>query len=219
MKNPFYSLLTPLLTVGVTLFGFFLLKPEETTALYWINMVYLLCLELLFFVWLKWGRFESRIEDRQTPYYRIFLGVGTVWYIIASVLWMIYFFICGTRTGQTLLCIHFDLPQVLATWPELSIRLYLFVIVALTVAWIVIASIVGRHDVAYSLQQTSLEQNTADVRNLVAELKSLAEAHQTEQTRRQWSALIREAESVPPRQLATKEAGFRARANQLIANN
>lgn len=216
MKNPFYNILTPILAIGVTLLGFFLLKPEETTALYWINMTYTLCLEVLFFVWLRWGHFEARSVDEQTPYFRIFLGVGTVYYIIASVLWMIYFFICGTKTGQTLLFIHFDLPQVLETWPELSIRLYLFVILALTVAWVVIASIVGRHDAAYNTQQTALENATEDVRSLVAELKALAEQHQTPETKRQWSALIREAESVPPRQLASKAAAFRDRANQLL---
>ena len=55
MKNPFYSWLTPLLAVGVTLLGFFLLRPEEPGGLFWINLGYTICLEILFFVWLHWA--------------------------------------------------------------------------------------------------------------------------------------------------------------------
>ena len=216
MKNPFYSFLTPLLAIGVTLLGFFLLKPAEPTALYWINMAWLLALEVLFFVWLRWGRLESRGVDEQTVYFRIFLGVGTLYYIIAAIVWMIFFFICGTQTGRTLLCIHFDLPEILDTWPEMSIRIYLMGILVLTVIWVVFAAIMGRHDVVYNKQQTELENATEDVRDLVAELKSLAAEHSTPETERAWKTLIRDAESVPPRQLASKADSFRARAEKLM---
>ena len=216
MKNPFYSFLTPLLAIGVTLLGFFLLKPAEPTALYWINMAWLLALEVLFFVWLRWGRLESRGVDEQTVYFRIFLGVGTLYYIIAAIVWMIFFFICGTQTGRTLLCIHFDLPEILDTWPEMSIRIYLMGILVLTVIWVVFAAIRGRHDVVYNKQQTELENATEDVRDLVAELNSLAAEHSTPETERAWKTLIRDAESVPPRQLASKADSFRARAEKLM---
>lgn len=216
MKNPFYSFLTPLLAIGVTLLGFFLLKPAEPTALYWINMTWLIALEVLFFVWLRWGRLQSRSVDEQTVYFRIFLGVSTLYYIAASIIWMLFFFICGTQTGRTLLCIHFDLPEILDTWPEMSIRIYLVGILAITVLWIVIAAVMGRHDVVYNTQQTELENATEDVRDLVAELKDLAADHATPETQRAWNALIRDAESVPPRQLASKADSFRSRANKLI---
>lgn len=219
MKNPFYSWLTPVLAVGVTLLGFMLLRPEEPTSLYWINLAYSICLEALFFVWLRWGRINSRSVDEQTIYFRVFLGVGTLYYIIAAVLWMLFFFICGTRTGQRLLAIHFDLPDILATWPEMSIRIYLFGILGLTVLWIVIASIVGRHDVAYNTRLTALENATADVRNVVAELKDMAEKHQTPKTQRAWKLLIMEAESIPPARLASNEERLRAKAEKLIDNN
>ena len=219
MKNPFYSWLTPVLAVGVTLLGFMLLRPEEPTSLYWINLAYSICLEVLFFVWLRWGRIRSRSVDEQTIYFRVFLGVGTLYYIIAAVLWMVFYFLCGTRTGQQLLAIHFDLPDILATWPEMSIRIYLFGILGLTVLWIVIASIVGRHDVAYNTRQTALENATADVRSFVNELKDMAQQHQTQQTKREWKLLIMEAESTPPSQLASNEVRLRAKAEKLIDNN
>ncbi len=219
MKNPFYSWLTPVLAVGVTLLGFILLRPENPGTLFWINLVYTVCLEVLFFVWLRWGRIRSRSVDEQTIYFRVFLGVGTLYYIIAAVLWMVFYFLCGTRTGQQLLAIHFDLPDILATWPEMSIRIYLFGILGLTVLWIVIASIVGRHDVAYNTRQTALENATADVRSFVNELKDMAQQHQTQQTNREWKLLIMEAESIPPSQLASNEVRLRAKAEKLIDNN
>ena len=54
-KNPFYTWLTPVLTGVVTIACFFLFQPEEPTALFWINLVYTLLLEALFFGWLLWG--------------------------------------------------------------------------------------------------------------------------------------------------------------------
>ena len=98
----------------------------------------------------------------------------------------------------------------------MSIRIYLFGILVLTVTWVVLATVMGRHDVAYNSQQTALENATADVRDFVAELRDLAAEHQTAQTKRAWAALIREAESVPPRQLQSKIDSLRQRANKLI---
>lgn len=216
MKNPFYTILTPILAVGVTLLGFFLLQPAEPTALYWINMVWLIALEVLFFVWLRWGRLSSRFDEEQTVPFRLFLGVMTLYYIIACIVWMIFFFICGTKVGHTLLCIHFDLPDILETWPEMSIRIYLFGILALTVLWIVASSIMGRHDAVYNSQQTALENNTYTQRDFVAELKEQAAEHQTAETKRAWATLIRDAESVPPAQFAAKVDSLRARAQKLL---
>lgn len=216
MNNPFYKWLTPLLAISVTLLGFVLLKPDAPTSLYWINLAWLLALEMLFFVWLRWGRLQSRGVDEQTIYFRVFLSVGTLYYILASIVWMVFFFICGTQTGRTLLCIHFNLPDILDTWPEMSTRIYLFGILALTVIWVVVASIMGRHDVAYNTQQTDLEASTLEVRDLVAEFRALAAEHQTPETQRAWNALIRDAESVPPRQLAAKAESFRLRAEKLL---
>lgn len=197
MKNPFYTILTPILAVGVTLLGFFLLQPAEPTALYWINMMWLIALEVLFFVWLRWGRLSSRFDEEQTVPFRLFLGVMTLYYIIACIVWMIFFFICGTKVGLTL-------------------RIYLFGILALTVLWVVLSSIMGRHDAAYNSQQTALENNTYTQRDFVAELKEQAAEHQTAETKRAWATLIRDAESVPPAQFAAKVDSLRARAQKLL---
>ena len=126
------------------------------------------------------------------------------------------YFAYGTEAGRSLLRVYLRHGNILEHLPEMSIRIYLFGILVLTVTWVVLATVMGRHDVAYNSQQTALENATADVRDFVAELRDLAAEHQTAQTKRAWAALIREAESVPPRQLQSKIDFLRQRANKLI---
>ena len=216
MKNPLYQWLMPVLAIGATVLGFLLLMPDEPTALFWTNLTWSLALVVLFFVWLRWGRWTSRFVDEQTTYFRVFLGVGTWYYIVASVAWMMVYFAYGTEAGRSLLRVYLRHGKILEHLPEMSIRIYLFGILVLTVTWVVLATVMGRHDVAYNSQQTALENATADVRDFVAELRDLAAEHQTAQTKRAWAALIREAESVPPRQLQSKIDFLRQRANKLI---
>lgn len=132
---------------------------------------------------------------------------------------MIYFFLCGTELGRQILCIHFDLPEIIAIFPEMSIRLYLFGILALTVIWVVVASIVGRHDVEYNVQQIQLEENTNDVRMLVKELTEMAEQHMTSDSEREWKKLIREAESIIPSEVVNERTRLLSKANRLLNIN
>lgn len=216
MKNPLYRWLMPVLAICATILGYLLLMPDNPSALYWINLTWSLSLVVLFFVWLRWGRWNSRSVDEQTVYFRVFLGVGTLYYILASIAWMIVYFAYGTEAGRELLRVYLHHAKILQHLPELSIRIYLFGILVLTVTWVVLATIMGRHDVVYNTQQTALENATNDVRDLVAELKALAQQHQKPETKRAWATLIRDAESVPPRLIATKAPALRQQANQLM---
>ena len=132
---------------------------------------------------------------------------------------MIYFFLCGTELGRQILCIHFDLPEILATFPEMSIRLYLYGKLALTVICVDVASIVGRHDMEYNVQQIQLEDNTNDVRMLVKELTEMAEQHMTSDSEREWKKLIREAESIIPSEVVNERARLLSKANRLLNIN
>lgn len=218
MKNPFYSLLTPIIVIGGTVLGFFLLKPAEPGMLFIPNFVFTIILEVLFFVWMRWGHIGSRCVDGQTSYFRIILGVWTLYYIIASFIWMVGFFLLATPAGRHILAVWFKAVNFVENLPEMSINIYYFGILVLTLIWILIASITGRHDAAYNTQQTALENATENVRNLVAELKAMADEHKTPETERQWKALIRDAESTPPARLAASEAALRGRAEKLIDN-
>ncbi len=94
--------------------------------------------------------------------------------------------------------------------------IYILVLSGLTILWIILASIMGRHDAAYNSQQKTLENNTFTQRDFVAELKEQAAERQTEETKRAWATLIRDAESVAPAQFAAKVESLRARAQKLL---
>lgn len=191
-QNPLYTWLTPLLTALLTIAGGLLLMPEEPTALYWVNLVYILLLEGLFFGWFYVGRWRNTQTDR----FSVFLGIHALGYIAVAVLWILVY--------SLLLADH------------VSLRIYLLIIGLLTVVWLIIMAIIGRQDSAYNSRQTELEDTTQDQRDLVAELRTMAEANTTPDNAQQWKRLIREAESIPPRQLERHRDRLMAKANALI---
>lgn len=132
----------------------------------------------------------------QTPMFRIFAGVAVMYYILGGLAWMILYSTLGVRLG----------------W---QLGYYLAGILVLTIAWIVIASIVGSHDAGYQAKQTQLIDSTDDVRAYVAELRQLSETYGKPETARQWKQLIQEAESIPPRQFHSQRVRLEAKAQQL----
>ncbi|MBQ0137553.1 MAG: hypothetical protein KBS40_06090 [Bacteroidales bacterium] len=198
MKNPLYTLLMPLLVVGVTILGFVLLGPAEPPAVYWVTMAWVVALEFLFFIWLKWDKLSIQWAEEQTVAFSFFSGTGALFYVLVSVVWIVAFYFLRPKMGEN------------------ADTIYLLVLSGLTVLWLVLAAIMGRHDAAYNAQQTALENNTYNQRDFVAELKEQAAEHQTDETKRAWATLIRDAESVPPAQFANKIESLRARAQKLL---
>ena len=82
--------------------------------------------------------------------------------------------------------------------------------------WCIPAFFVAETDSNHELRQRDLENNTQDVRNLVADLTEMADKHATEATRLQWNRLIREANSIPPKQLNANYEKLMRRAQELI---
>ncbi|MBP5717181.1 MAG: hypothetical protein J6W69_08690 [Bacteroidales bacterium] len=136
------------------------------------------------------------LATTQTPLFHVFLGVCTGYYVACGVAWMLFYSLLGQSLGLTL-------------------RAYVAGILVLTVVWIVIASIVGRHDRGYNAQQTALVASTDDVRTYVAELKIMAGQYSRPDTERLWKRLIQDAESIPPRQFMAQKAALHARAMKL----
>lgn len=198
MKNPLYTLLTPILVIVVTLLGFILLGPTEPPIVYWVTMAWVVALEMVFFIWLKWDKLGIQWTEEQTHALRLFSGTGTVIYVGITLVWIVAFYFLRPKMGEN------------------ADTIYMLVISVLTILWFVFAAIMGRHDAAYNSQQKMLENNTISQREFVAELKEQAAEHQTEETKRAWAALIRDAESVPPAQFADKVESLRARAQKLL---
>ena len=192
--NPFYTWLPGLMTVVVTVLGFLVFAPEEPTKLFYVNLIYLVVLEGLFFGWFHMGKLKS--DAAQTPFFKVFVGVHTMYYLIVSLVWMLIY--------------------TLFLADKLDLKYYLLVIAVLSLIWIVLASIVGSQDAQYHEQQTQLEDTTMDIRAFRDELKALAEEHATPETQRAWKQLIMEAESVAPKQFAARYASLRQKAEKLI---
>lgn len=139
----------------------------------------------------------ARNTSSQTPMFRVVCGVFTIYYIIGGVAWMLFYSSVGVNMG-------------------LSLKVYLAGILLLSLFWIIVASLVGRHDSNYNARQETLVNDTEDVRSYIEELKMMAKQYGRNDTERLWKQLIMEAESIPPRQFARKKVALQARATQLI---
>ena len=192
--NPLYTWLPGLMTVVVTVLGFLVFLPEEPSKLFYVNLAYLVLLEVLFFGWFHMGKLKS--DAAQTPYFKVFVGMHTMGYLVVSVLWMLIY--------------------TIFLRDKVDLKVYLLVIGILSIIWIVWASILGSQDTQYHAQQTQLEDVTMDIRALRDELKSLAVQHAKPETERAWKQLIMEAESVTPKQFAARQAQLRQKAEKLI---
>lgn len=183
--------------MAVTLLGFIVLRPEDPPVIYWVTVAWGVALEILFFIWLRWNKLDIQWEEEQTTAFRLFSGSSAVIYIGISVAWIVAFYFLRPKMGKN------------------ADAIYLFVLAGLTVLWLVVAAMTGRHDAAYTSRQKTLENNTFTQRDFVAELKEQAAERQTAETGRAWAVLIRDAESVPPAQFAAKVESLRARAQKL----
>lgn len=192
--NPLYTWLPGLMTVVVTVLGFLVFLPEEPSKLFYVNLAYLVLLEVLFFGWFHMGKLKS--DAAQTPYFKVFVGMHTMGYLVVSVLWMLIY--------------------TIFLRDKVDLKVYLLVIGGISVIWVVLASILGSQDTQYHAQQTQLEDTTMDIRAFREKLKSLAAAHEKPETARAWKQLIMEAESVPPKQFAARQAQLRQKAEKLI---
>ena len=192
--NPFYTWLPALLTIVVTVLGFLVFAPEEPGKLFYVNLVYLIVLEGLFFGWFHMGKLKGDAD--QTPYFKVFVGIHTMYYLLVSIVWMVIYTAFLSE--------------------KVDLKIYLLVIAIISLIWIVLASIIGRQDTHYHAQQTQLEDSTMDIRAFRDELKVLAQEHATPATERAWKQLIMEADSIPPKQFAVRYAQLRKKAEQLI---
>lgn len=192
--NPFYTWLPALLTIVVTVLGCLVFAPEEPGKLFYVNLVYLIVLEGLFFGWFHMGKLKGDAD--QTPYFKVFVGIHTMYYLLVSIVWMVIYTAFLSE--------------------KVDLKIYLLVIAIISLIWIVLASIIGRQDTHYHAQQTQLEDSTMDIRAFRDELKVLAQEHATPATERAWKQLIMEADSIPPKQFAARYAQLRKKAEQLI---
>jgi|GEM_PF-2053207 len=143
MSNKNISFITsvalPLITVVVTIGLFFLFKKEHAGSLFWINLCYTLILESLFFTYLEVLR--KGYKSFSAALYAV-LGTGALIYTITGIAWMLLYSFVLT--------------------PSVSIKVYIAVIIILSLIWFVLAVLIGRNDATYkeSTEQLKTSQHT-----------------------------------------------------------
>lgn len=137
------SVVLPILVIGATLGLALLFRPEETTSLFWINLVYGILLEGLFFGWMAWFRHP---QEGTTPMLSMILSVYAGWYVL-----------CGG------ICI---LGSALASiWTAVDIRWYIAVLVVMTILFCIPAFYIAETDSNHAERMENAEERRQQLLN------------------------------------------------------
>jgi hypothetical protein len=124
--NLFAGIVLPLVVMAATATLFFMFRPKETTALFYINLGYTILLEVILFGYIN--VLYCKTDDFSTPFMSI-LGVFSLYYVIAGFGWMLLF---------SLVLLHFVL-----------LKIYIAGLMVLTLLWIILSLVTGRTDSNY----------------------------------------------------------------------
>ena len=138
--NLLANVVVPIVTGVLTIVLFFLFRPEETTALFYLNLVYSLVLEGVFFGYI--GSLHRDSETVSTPFKTVF-GITAAYYIIGGLGWMLLY---------SLLLRHFT-----------SIKVYIAVLAIFTLLWIILSLILGQTDSNYQADIRQQEEKNKTI--------------------------------------------------------
>lgn len=139
--NILANVVMPILVYAATVGLALLFKPEETTALYWVNMVYLIVLETIFFGWLFWVRLDS-VEV--TPMFSIIMGTYASYYLMAGMACII---------GSA----------VFSLFVTVSMKWYIATIIVITLLWIIPAVMMAQADSTHAENQAQVQDKRAEL--------------------------------------------------------
>lgn len=148
--NLFADYVLPLATIVVTIVLFFLFCPEEETALFYVNMVYTVVLETVFFAWLNFGRKGS---PDTSVVFRIVSGVLSGIYVFAGFVWMLLY---GLLLSDMLV-----------------LKYYVAVIIVLTLVWVIVGVLIAQTDSNYKEGVDVARHATLTVASLGAKVNQL----------------------------------------------
>ena len=137
LTNIVMSCVVYVVTIALAL----LLKPEEVTALYWVNMGYLVILETIFFGWLLWARTDSK---EVTSMLLVIMGTYAAYYVSAG-----------------LVCIV--VSALLSLVITVSVKWYVAALIVLTVLWLVPASLIAQVDSNHAERQEQVADKRAEL--------------------------------------------------------
>lgn len=128
------DIIAPFAVISATVALFFIFMPTEPGKLFWTNMVYSVFLEVILFSYIAWlpKRGSSVVLKWMSGIYSVFyIGIALVWMLLFSIL------------------LHHWLP----------IKVYLAVIMVLTVLWVLVGALTIKIDKATDNSSVSLAAN------------------------------------------------------------
>jgi hypothetical protein len=128
------NVILPVVTIAVTVGLFFMFRSENPTALFYINVGYAILLEAIFFGYIN--VLYRKISDFSTPFVAVF-GIFSLYYVIIGFGWMLVF---------SLILSHF-----------FSLKIYIAVLLILTLLWIILSVLMGQADSNYRTTTDNLK--------------------------------------------------------------
>ena len=173
------SIVLPAIVYVVTIALFFIIVQGEKSPIFWINLCFTLFLETAFFGWIIWVRKED--TNDVSPMLSVIIGTYGLYYVIAGVVVMVLFSI-----------LHY-------IWPDCTSLIWWYVaaLLVITVLWMIPAVFMTHADSTHQQQIKNLQMNTADVRSLSMQMKSVLNSA-TNLTSSQKIRLQQEIDSISP---------------------
>lgn len=112
----------PAAVIAATVLMFFLFRPEESGALFYVNLCYTLLLEGVFFGWLGLLRGDNGFSVA----FRAAMGVCAFFYVMAGFGWMLLY------------------GMLLST--VLALKWYIALIVIFTLIWLIVGALLAQAD-------------------------------------------------------------------------
>lgn len=134
------KLVMPIVVIIATIAICLVLKPEEPTELYWVNLGFGVFWELIFFGWMSLSRSDT---STVSSVFKAVSGGMSLYYVFISFVIMLVYTIGLTE--------------------HIHIKWYICVLVVLTIIWYVLGSLVAHYDNSFSDQQDALNESKAIV--------------------------------------------------------
>jgi hypothetical protein len=153
------NLILPVTVILMTATLFFMFRPENCSALFYLNLGYTIFLEAIFFGYIN--VIYRKIKEFSTPFVAVF-GIYSLYYVIVGAGWMLLY---------SLVLSHF-----------FSLKIYIAALIVLTLLWIIISVLTAQADSHYKEtvdklndRQYTLEYYTQKITLLASRYDKLCE--------------------------------------------
>jgi hypothetical protein len=160
--NIISGIVFPILVAIVTIVLFFLFKPEETTELFYINLVFAVIFEAVFFGYINILYLKK--ENFSAPF-KVVFGMYSIFYIVFGVIWMVgySFLISGVIPEEMIPYPWLRMLYAFFQSYPVPLKIYVAVLTILTLVWIGISLLTGRIDSNYKQTTDKLKEQGASL--------------------------------------------------------